>query len=174
METYCEAYKVFLDRSKTERECVSTAIELAENAGFRPWDPKQTLKPGDRVYFSNRGKAIMLAVVGRESASQGVNIAVAHTDAPRLDLKPRPLYEDGEMAYFKTHYYGGILKYQWVATPLVLHGVVVRGDGTSVNVRIGDDPGDPQFVGNILLLDHGICFNQLKNLPFPLGHNTTS
>ncbi len=151
METYCDGYKAFLDRSKTERECVTTAVELAEKAGFRAWDPDETLKPGDKVYYSNRGKAIMLAVVGRESAASGVNIAVAHTDAPRLDLKPMPLYEDGEMAFLKTHYYGGILKYQWVATPLVLHGVVVRGDGTSVDISIGDDPADPQFVITDLL-----------------------
>jgi len=151
MEAYCDGYRSFLDQSKTERECVNTAIELAERAGFRPWDPAETLQPGDKVYYSNRGKAIMLAVVGRESAASGVNIAVAHTDAPRLDLKPMPLYEDGEMALLKTNYYGGILKYQWVATPLVLHGVVMKADGSVVEIRIGDDPADPQFVITDLL-----------------------
>ena len=151
MEAYAEDYKRFLDMSKTERECVSTAVTMAQAAGFRPWDPEQKLRPGDKVYYVNRGRAIILAVVGQQSAAAGVNIVVAHTDAPRLDLKPRPLYEDGEMAYLKTHYYGGILKYQWVATPLVLHGVVVRKDGTCVTVNVGDDPADPQFVITDLL-----------------------
>lgn len=151
MEDYCRGYKDFLDRGKTERECVETAIALAQAAGFRPLERGMPLVPGDRVYRSNRGKGLMLAVIGEEPLSQGAAIAAAHIDSPRLDLKQNPLYEEKELAYFKTHYYGGIKKYQWTTIPLALHGVVVLADGTSVTVRIGEDPGDPQFtVGDLL------------------------
>ena len=109
------------------------------------------LKTGDKVYCNNRGKSIMLAVIGAEPLSRGANIAAAHTDAPRLDLKPRPLYEEAEMAYFKTHHYGGIRKYQWVTVPLELHGVVTLSDGTVLPIHIGDKPEDPQFIINDLL-----------------------
>ncbi len=146
MERYAAEYKAFLDRSKTERKCVDTAIELAEARGFRAYERGMKLSAGDKVYVNNRGKAIMLAVIGEKSLAEGANIGAAHTDAPRLDLKPRPLYEDTEMAYLKTHYYGGIRKYQWVTVPLELHGVVVLRDGTVVNVDIGDKPEDPQFI----------------------------
>ena len=151
MWKYCEEYKHFLDSSKTERESVATAIYLAETHGFREWKPEQATRPGDKLYYVNRDKAIMLAVIGRESLAAGANIAAAHTDSPRLDLKPMPLFEDGEMAYLKTHYYGGVRKYQWVTVPLVLHGVVVLRDGTSTMVKVGDAPGDPQFVISDLL-----------------------
>ena len=151
METYCERYKQFLDRSKTERACVVTAVSLAEARGFAAYRPGMELKPGDKVYCVNRGKAIMLAVIGQKKLSEGANIAAAHTDAPRLDLKPNPLYEDTELAYFKTHHYGGIRKYQWVTVPLELHGKVVRADGSELDVHIGNDPADPQFVINDLL-----------------------
>jgi len=151
MERYCRDYKKFLDESKTERECVRSAVRLAEARGFRPWAPELTAKPGDKIYYVNRDKAIMLAVIGTESLSAGANIVVAHTDAPRLDLKPAPLYEDGEMAYLRTHYYGGILKYQWVAVPLVLHGVVIRKDGTRVDIALGDREDEPQFIITDLL-----------------------
>ena len=129
LNAYCEAYKSFLDRSKTERECVFTAILEAEARGFVAYHPGMPIKTGDKLYWNNRGKAIMLAVIGEEDLSHGANIGAAHTDAPRLDLKPRPLYEESELAYFKTHHYGGIRKYHWVTIPLELHGVVVRGDG---------------------------------------------
>ncbi len=151
MQTYCEAYKAFLDRSKTERECVVSAVELAEQAGFRALQDGMALQPGDKVYSVNRGKSILLAVIGSKSLAEGANIGAAHTDAPRLDFKPNPLYEDAELAYFKTHHYGGIRKYQWVTVPLELHGKVVRADGSEIFVKIGADPADPQFVINDLL-----------------------
>ena len=151
MLTYCEDYKAFLDRSKTERECVVSAVELAEKAGFRELTAGMALKAGDKVYSVNRGKSILLAVIGKKPLSEGANIGAAHTDAPRLDFKPNPLYEDAELAYIKTHHYGGIRKYHWVTIPLELHGVVVRGDGSTVAVHIGADEGDPQFIINDLL-----------------------
>ena len=151
MQTYCEAYKAFLDRSKTERECVVSAVELAEQAGFRALQDGMALQPGDKVYSVNRGKSILLAVIGKKPLSEGANIGAAHTDAPRLDFKPNPLYEDAELAYFKTHHYGGIRKYQWVTIPLELHGVVVLHDGSKVDVHIGGREDDPQFIINDLL-----------------------
>ena len=151
MNDYCEQYKAFLDVSKTERECVVSAIRLAEAKGFRSYTPGMDIAPGDKLYYNNRGKAIMLMVIGQKPLSEGANIGAAHTDAPRLDLKPNPLYEDAELAYLKTHHYGGIRKYQWVTVPLELHGLVVRRDGSEVYVKIGDDPRDPQLVINDLL-----------------------
>ena len=151
MEAYCEDYKKFLNNGKTERLCVEYCIELAEKKGFKAYEAGMKLSAGDKVYFNNRGKGIMLAVIGSEDLSHGANIGAAHTDSPRLDLKPRPLYEEAEMAYFKTHHYGGIRKYHWVTIPLELHGVVVRGDGSTVAVHIGADEGDPQFIINDLL-----------------------
>ncbi len=151
MEAYCSDYRAFLDNGKTERDCVDYTISLAEARGFVPYTPGMALEPGKKVYVNNRGKGIMLAVIGNRPLSEGANIGAAHTDAPRLDLKPNPLYEDAELAYFKTHHYGGVRKYQWVTVPLELHGVVIRGDGTSVRVCIGDRPEDPQFVINDLL-----------------------
>ena len=138
MHAYCEDYKDFLDHGKTERLCVEHCIELASARGFVPYEKGMALKTGDKVYYNNRGKAIMLAVIGEQDLSHGANIGAAHTDAPRLDLKPRPLYEEAEMAYFKTHHYGGIRKYQWVTIPLELHGVVAKKDGTVVPVRLGE------------------------------------
>ena len=151
MNDYCEQYKAFLDVSKTERECVVSAIRLAEAKGFKPYTPGMDIAPGDKLYYNNRGKAIMLMIIGQKPLSEGANIGAAHTDAPRLDLKPNPLYEDAELAYLKTHHYGGIRKYQWVTVPLGLHGLVVRRDGSEVYVKIGDDPKDPQLVINDLL-----------------------
>ena len=151
MEAYCEDYKKFLNNGKTERLCVEYCIELAEKKGFKAYEAGMKLSAGDKVYFNNRGKGIMLAVIGSEDLSHGANIGAAHTDSPRLDLKPRPLYEEAEMAYFKTHHYGGIRKYQWVTVPLELHGKVVRRDGSEVYVTIGNDPADPQLVITDLL-----------------------
>ena len=150
-QQYCEGYKWFLDRSKTEREAVRTAIEMAEQAGFRAWDNASPLKPGDKVYRSVHGKTLMLAVIGKKPAVEGINIAAAHVDSPRLDLKPVPLYEKDGLALFKTHYYGGVRKYQWVTIPLELHGVVIRKDGTKTEVSIGGDPAEPAFVISDLL-----------------------
>ena len=156
LQRYCEDYKRFLDAGKTERECVSEAIRQAEAKGFRPFVRGMELKSGDKIYRSNRGKSLMLAVVGSRPLSEGVNIGAAHIDSPRLDLKPNPLYEDSELAYFKTHYYGGLRKYQWVSIPLELHGVVARKDGSVVEVAIGGRPGDPLFTINDLLPHLGV------------------
>ena len=125
---YCEGYKVYLDRGKTERTCVDYTVELIEAAGFVPLERGMELEPGMKVYRVNRGRGINLAVIGSAPLDQGVSIVAAHIDAPRLDLKPTPLYEDSEIAFLKTHYYGGIRKYQWVTIPLELRGVVVLKD----------------------------------------------
>ena len=151
LKGYCEDYKKFLDDSMTEREAVDAAIALAEAKGFKPFVRGMALKAGDKIYRSNRGKAVMLAVVGSESLDQGVNICAAHIDSPRLDLKPNPLYEDAELAFFKTHYYGGIRKYQWVTIPLELHGVVALKDGSTVKAVVGPAAGDPVFTIDDLL-----------------------
>ena len=151
LKRYCEDYKKFLDNSMTEREAVDSAIAMAEAKGFKPFVRGMELKAGDKVYRSNRNKAIMLAVVGSQPLDQGANICAAHIDAPRLDLKPNPLYEDAELAFFKTHYYGGIRKYQWVTIPLELHGVVALKDGSTVKVVVGPAAGDPIFTIDDLL-----------------------
>ena len=151
LRAYCEDYKKFLDESKTEREAVAYAVALAEARGFRPFTRGMDLQPGDKVYRSNRGKALMLAVVGSDPLSEGACIGAAHIDSPRLDLKPNPLYEDAELAFLKTHYYGGLRKYQWVAIPLELHGVVALKDGSVVTVAMGAAAGDPLFTIDDLL-----------------------
>lgn len=150
-DAYCNGYKAYLDAGKTERECVTEAVRQAEEAGFVPFDPNAKLKAGDKVYLNNRGKALILAVIGTRPLTDGVSIAAAHIDSPRLDLKPNPLYEDKQLAYFDTHYYGGIKKYQWAAIPLSLHGVIVRKDGSSVTVSVGEDDNDPIFCVTDLL-----------------------
>ncbi len=149
MDDYCADYKAFLG-NKTERLSARAAIAAAEAHGFVEYRRGMALEAGDKVYTCNRGKGLMLAVMGRESMAEGVQIAAAHIDSPRLDLKPNPLYEDSELAYFKTHYYGGIRKYQWVTIPLQLQGVVVKKDGTAVEVCIGEK-GEPQLVITDLL-----------------------
>jgi len=151
MEAYCTGYRQFLDAGKTERECVDRAVALAEAAGFRAYQRGMELKPGDKIYQANRGKALMLAVIGREKLDQGVCIGAAHIDSPRLDLKQNPLYEADELGFFKTHYYGGIRKYQWVTIPLELHGVIVLKNGQSVRVSVGNGEGDPLFTIDDLL-----------------------
>ena len=151
MESYCTDYKAFLDTSKTERLCAGEVVRLAEQSGYRPYVRGAAVKPGDKVYLCNRGKSVLLAHIGEKPLAEGVQIAAAHIDSPRLDLKPNPLYEDGELAYFKTHYYGGIRKYQWVTIPLELHGVVALRDGASVQVNIGGGADDPRLVITDLL-----------------------
>ena len=148
---YCEGYKTFLDKGKTERDCVDYTVELAEAAGFVPFERGMELQPGAKVYRVNRGRAINLAVIGSAPLDQGVSITASHIDSPRLDLKPTPLYEDGELAFLKTHYYGGIRKYQWVTIPLELRGVIAMKDGSIVNVAVGSHPGDPLFTIDDLL-----------------------
>lgn len=159
-DAYCEGYKAYLDKAKTEREAVTEAIAMAEKEGFVPFDPNAPLKAGDKVYLNNRGKALLLAVIGTRPITDGVTIAAAHIDSPRLDLKPNPLYEDSELAYFDTHYYGGIKKYQWTAIPMALHGVIIRQDGSTVTVSIGEEAGDPVFCVTDLLPHLG--YEQMK------------
>ena len=151
MENYSAAYMSYLNDARTEREAVKLAIELAEAKGFKEYKVGSELKPGDRIYRNNRGKALMLAVIGEKCLCEGAVIAGAHVDAPRIDLKQKPLYETDELAYFKTHYYGGIKKYQWVTIPLELHGVVALKNGELVDIAIGRDADDPQFVITDLL-----------------------
>lgn len=143
MESYCTDYKVFLDACKTERECAAELVRLAERAGFKPFSRGMKLEAGDKLYFRNRGKSVYLACIGKKPLSEGAQIAAAHIDSPRLDLKPNPLYEDSELCYFKTHYYGGIRKYQWTTVPMELHGVVALKNGETVPVNIGADEESP-------------------------------
>ena len=151
MNAYAKRYMAFMDAAKTEREATDWAVVEAEKNGFKPFVPGMDAKPGDKIYYNNRGKAIALAVIGTEPLSAGSNICAAHVDSPRMDLKPNPLYEDGEIAYFKTHYYGGIKKYQWPTINLALHGVVCRKDGTTVQITIGEDDNDPVLMVSDLL-----------------------
>ena len=152
MEAYCKRYMAFMDECKTEREATAWAVREAERHGFKPFTPGMEAKPGDKIYYNNREKAIALAVIGKESLAKGANICAAHVDSPRMDIKPNPLYEDSEIAYLKTNYYGGIKKYQWVTVPLALHGVVYRKDGTVVTVTIGEDDNDPILMVTDLLI----------------------
>ncbi len=145
-DCFAEGYKAFLNEAKTEREATAAVLEEAQSKGFEEFDSGKQYKAGDKIYYVNREKAIILAVIGKKPLTEGVKIAAAHIDSPRLDLKPNPLYESDELALFKTHYYGGIKKYQWVAIPLALHGVIVKADGSKVNVKIGEEEGEPKFV----------------------------
>ncbi|MFR1599394.1 MAG: aminopeptidase, partial [Coprobacillus cateniformis] len=154
---YCEGYKKYISDCKTERECTTEGIRIAESYGYRNLEDviknNETLKAGDKVYANNMGKGVALFLIGKEPMVNGFNILGAHIDSPRLDLKQNPLYEDKEFAMLDTHYYGGIKKYQWVTLPLALHGVVVKKDGTVINLSIGEDDNDP-VVGISDLLVH--------------------
>ena len=152
MNAYCRRYMAFMDECKTEREATAWAVREAEKRGYKPFAPGMEVKPGDKIYYNNRDKAIALAVIGTESLEKGANICAAHVDSPRLDVKPNPLYEDSQIAYLKTHYYGGIKKYQWPTIPLAIHGVVYRKDGTVVTVTIGEDDNDPVLMVTDLLI----------------------
>ncbi len=151
LEDYCLGYMAFLNNSRTEREAVNNAIAMAEERGFVAYVPGMELRPGMKLYRNNRGKALMLAVIGRKDLGHGAVIAGAHVDAPRLDLKQIPMYESDEMCFFRTHYYGGIKKYQWVTIPLELHGVVALKNGDVIDVSIGREPDEPKFVITDLL-----------------------
>ena len=140
---YAKNYVKFLDAAKTEREAVAESVRIAEAAGYRAWNFGDAINTGDKLYYNNRGKNIFLMKIGTENINNGIRITAAHIDSPRLDLKPVPLYEEHGMSFFKTHYYGGVRKYQWLAMPLALHGVVVKQDGTVVTVTIGEDESDP-------------------------------
>ena len=152
MNAYCRRYMAFMDACKTEREATAWAVREAEKRGYKPFTPGMDVRPGDKIYYNNRNKSIALAVIGTESLAKGANICAAHVDSPRLDLKPNPLYEDSQIAYLKTHYYGGIKKYQWPTIPLAIHGVVYRRDGTMVTVTIGEDDNDPVLMVTDLLI----------------------
>lgn len=151
-----EDYKQFISKGKTERECVTLATELAEKHGFKNLNTliqnNTPIKAGDKVYASHMGKAMLLAVIGSSPICDGMNILGAHIDSPRMDLKQNPLYENSELAYLDTHYYGGIKKYQWVTMPLALHGVVAKKDGSIINISIGEDENDPVFCVTDLLI----------------------
>lgn len=151
VQDFCEPYKAFLDACKTEREAVTKMIEMAEAKGYAVFEPGKQYQPGDKIYYNNRGKALILCVMGQRPLAEGVSIMASHIDSPRLDLKPSPLYEDGQLALFKTHYYGGIKKYQWTAIPLALHGVIVKKDGETITVAIGEGQDDPVFTVTDLL-----------------------
>lgn len=148
---YCEGYKAFLDAGKTERECVKAGVKMLKKAGYVPFDRKADYKTGDKVYYVNREKGLIATTFGKKPLSEGVRINGAHIDSPRLDLKPNPLYEKEEIAFFKTHYYGGIRKYQWATIPLAIHGVVVKKNGQCVDICIGEDESDPVFCVTDLL-----------------------
>lgn len=148
---YNKGYIDFLNKSKTEREIVKNSKKMAEEKGFKNIDEYENLKPGDKVYYVNREKNIFLAVIGEESIENGINIIGSHADSPRLDLKPNPVYEDKGFAYFKTHYYGGIKKYQWTTIPLAIHGVIVKANGEKIEINIGENEEDPIFTITDLL-----------------------
>ncbi len=148
---YNERYMEFLNNSKTEREIVKSAVEMAKANGFKDVNEVENLNVGDKVYYVNKEKSMYLAIIGKEKLEDGLNIIGSHADSPRLDLKPNPLYEDQELAYFKTHYYGGIKKYQWTTIPLSIHGVIIKQNGEKIEVRIGEDDKDPIFTITDLL-----------------------
>ncbi len=154
--SFCEDYKDFISKCKTERECVNETIEMVKHQGYRDLNDYITsqtpLKPGDKVYANNYGKTIALFVIGKEPIEAGLKILGAHIDSPRIDLKQNPVYEDSDIALLDTHYYGGIKKYHWVATPLAMHGVVCKKDGSVINVNIGEDDNDPVFCISDLLI----------------------
>ena len=165
---FCEGYKKFLDQGKTEREAAAKTLEILDQNGFAPYDFGKRYNPGDGVYIDNGGKNIIAARIGELSADCGANIIAAHIDSPRIDLKQRPLYEADGFAFFKTHYYGGIKKYQWMTIPLALHGVVAKADGTSANVKIGEQESDPVFCISDLL-PHLAKDQYAKNLADAFG-----
>ncbi len=148
---FCKGYMDFLNKAKTEREFIKQSKKVASENGFKDISEFNELKPGDKVYFINRDKSMYLAVIGQEKMENGLHIIGSHVDSPRLDLKPNPLYEDGGFAYFKTHYYGGIKKYQWTAIPLSIHGVIVKTNGEKIELNIGENESDPIFTITDLL-----------------------
>ncbi|MCI8520479.1 MAG: aminopeptidase, partial [Clostridia bacterium] len=145
MFTLCDEYRIFLDEGKTERECVNKALEMAKKHGFTDIASKSQLKAGDKVYKVNRNKNILLAVIGSDDIKNGINLVGAHIDSPRLDLKQNPLYESDDMAFLKTHYYGGLKKYQWTAIPLAIHGIIFTKEGKQVTLNVGENDSDPVF-----------------------------
>lgn len=161
-DEFAIGYKEFLDKAKTERECVTLAKKMLTEAGYKEFDIAKKYKAGDKVYKINRGKALIATTFGSKDLNEGLRINAAHIDSPRLDLKPNPLYEKNELALFKTHYYGGIRKYQWVTIPLSMHGVVVKKDGTKVEINIGEAEEDPIFMISDLLPHLGMKQGERK------------
>ena len=148
---FAKEYMDYINQAKTEREIVSLSEKIVRENGFKSLDEYTELHPGDKVYFVNRGKSLYLAVIGAKSMEEGLNIIGAHADSPRLDLKPNPLVQDGEFAYLKTHYYGGIKKYQWTTIPLAIHGVVIKENGEKVTISLGEKEDEPVFTITDLL-----------------------
>ena len=161
-DEFAIGYKEFLDKAKTEREFVTLAKKMLTEAGYKEFDIAKKYKAGDKVYKINRGKALIATTFGSKDLNEGLRINAAHIDSPRLDLKPNPLYEKNELALFKTHYYGGIRKYQWVTIPLSMHGVVVKKDGTKVEINIGEAEDDPVFMISDLLPHLGMKQGERK------------
>ena len=142
---FAEGYKNFLDHAKTEREAAATSEQMLLAAGYKPFEPKKTYAPGEKIYFIQEHKAVVAATIGQKPFEEGFRLVIAHIDSPRLDLRPNPLYESDHLSYFKTHYYGGIRKYQWGTMPLAIHGVFTRADGSSMSFSVGEDENDPVF-----------------------------
>ena len=159
---FAEGYKKFLDAGKTEREVAAESEQMLKDAGYQQFDPKKTYKPGDKIYFVQCNKAVVASTIGTKSFEDGFHLVIAHTDSPRLDLRPTPLYESDHLSYFKTHYYGGVRKYQWGTMPLSIHGVFTREDGSTVTVRVGEDENDPVFCITDLLAHLGAEQNDRK------------
>ncbi len=145
VSSFADGYKTFLNQGKTERECVNVAVAMAKEKGYVPFEYGSCYRPGDKVYYLNRGKALVLVQVGSHPIDDGLRVCAAHIDSPRIDLKAQPMVEEGGMVYFKTHYYGGIKKFQWLTIPLALHGTVIRADGSSVDISVGEDESEPAF-----------------------------
>ena len=159
---FAEGYKAFLNQSKTEREAAATSEKMLKDAGYQLFDPKKVYAPGDKIYFIQDHKAVVAATIGQKPYEEGFRLVIAHIDSPRLDLRPNPLYEDEHFSYFKTHYYGGIRKYQWATIPLAIHGVFTRADGSVVNFAVGEDEQDPVFCITDLLPHLGAEQNERK------------
>ena len=159
---FAEGYKKFMDSAKTEREAAVVSEQMLQAAGYKAFDPKKVYAPGEKVYFIQENKAVVAATIGQKPYEEGFRLVIAHIDCPRLDLRPNPLYESDHMSYFRTHYYGGIRKYQWATIPLAIHGVFTRADGSSVNFAIGEDENDPVFCITDLLPHLGAEQNERK------------
>lgn len=149
--SFAEEYMSFMNKSKTEREATKTVLSMLKENGFKDINDMDSLKYGDRVYYINRNKSVFIAVIGKEVLENGLNLVGAHIDSPRLDLKPNPIYEDNGLTYFKTHYYGGIKKYQWTTIPLAIHGTIVKTNGEKIDIEIGEKDSDPIFTITDLL-----------------------
>ena len=159
---FAEGYKNFLDHAKTEREAAATSEQMLLAAGYKPFEPKKTYAPGEKIYFIQEHKAVVAATIGQKPFEEGFRLVIAHIDSPRLDLRPTPLYESDHLSYFKTHYYGGIRKYQWGTMPLAIHGVFTRADGSSMSFSVGEDENDPVFCITDLLPHLGAEQNDRK------------